>query len=160
MILFRNRGIISGAIKFVAEAIAFVYKIISLLHLQLTLLVVLLGFILFVIVGIEPNGVIFIIFVIALFLSILVAVVGTVRSLLGLNKKKDKKRSAQIVETPSQPINNFPTPQQNEDNASETPLYFRAKENPNYVFAEYSDRYELYKISNGQLVKIRTDYKS
>lgn len=41
----------------------------------------------------------------------------------------------------------------------EKPKYYRVKQNPNYVMAEYSDKYELYKITNGKLTLIRTDFK-
>lgn len=39
------------------------------------------------------------------------------------------------------------------------PIYFRAKQNPNYVFAEYADRYELFYDNGYNLSKVRTDYK-
>lgn len=42
---------------------------------------------------------------------------------------------------------------------SEVPRYFRVKQNPSFIMAEYSNRYELFRVENGQLVKIRTDYK-
>lgn len=41
----------------------------------------------------------------------------------------------------------------------EQPRYFRVKQNRELIMAEYSDRYELYKISGGTLVKLRTDFK-
>ncbi len=37
--------------------------------------------------------------------------------------------------------------------------YFRVKQNPNYVMAEYTDRYELFVMSSDGLKKVRTDYK-
>ena len=43
--------------------------------------------------------------------------------------------------------------------AVETPTYYRVKQNSEYVMAEYKDRYELYRIIDGQMKKIRTDYK-
>ena len=42
---------------------------------------------------------------------------------------------------------------------NEKPTYYRVKQNPNYVMADYSNRYDLFKISNGKLIFIRTDYK-
>ena len=41
----------------------------------------------------------------------------------------------------------------------EKPKYYRVKQNPEYLMAEYADRYELYRITPNGLVKVRTDYK-
>ena len=45
------------------------------------------------------------------------------------------------------------------NNQVSQPKYFRVKQNPNFVMAEYADRFELFKILDGQLVRIRIDYK-
>lgn len=39
------------------------------------------------------------------------------------------------------------------------PQYYRVKQNPKYVFAEYADRYELFYDNGYNLAKVRTDYK-
>ncbi len=173
MNLFRSRLILGFLVRLITDAITIIYKLIKLFNLQLALLVVLIGFIVFVIAGVELNGIIFTVFVVALFLSILVAVIGTVRNLLGLNKKPEKKRRAKVSyqESPAvqpQPVKAVEAgydyvPQNTQsfmNNAGyERPVYYRTKQNPDYIFAEFSDRYELYKMSAGQLIKIRTDYK-
>ena len=41
----------------------------------------------------------------------------------------------------------------------EKPRYYKLKQNPDYVMAEYSDRYELFLITANGLKKVRTDYK-
>ncbi len=172
MNLFRNRLILGFLFRFVTEAIKLVYKIIDTFNLQIALLVFLIGFIVFVIAGVEASGAIFTVFIVAMFASILLAVFGTVRNLLGLDKKPKKKRGAQIVDSQQVVIEEQPKtyvasniPQARQEQVegqyqAQQPVYFRTKQNPDYVFAEFSDRYELYKISSGQLVKIRTDYKS
>ncbi len=166
MKFFKGGFIIGFLFRFITELISVIYKIICLLNLQLALLVMLLGFIIFVIAGVEMRGVVFIIFVIALFLSTLYAVFGTVKNILGFNEKENKKRGAQIVQAQPSSIEQAPSDLGGDEQAQpmadyqvETPVYFRAKQNPDYIFAEYSDRYELFQVSNGQLIKIRTDYK-
>lgn len=39
------------------------------------------------------------------------------------------------------------------------PVYYKAAQNENYVFAEYEDRYELFLKTGGGLKYIKTDYK-
>lgn len=51
-----------------------------------------------------------------------------------------------------------PTPQPN-TTFIEQPRYFKVKQNPNYVMAEYSDRYELFLITPQGLKKVRVDQK-
>lgn len=41
----------------------------------------------------------------------------------------------------------------------EKPVYFTVKQNPNYVMAEYSDRFELFLKTKKGLQKVRVDYK-
>lgn len=43
---------------------------------------------------------------------------------------------------------------------NEQPRYYRVKQNPNYLMAEYLDRYELFFITPQGLKKVRTDYKN
>ena len=85
------------------------------------------------------------------------AIVGTVKRLLGLDKKVKKSKGAQIVNKKSDvkddDANDYDQPRK------EKPTYFRVKQSPDYVMAEYSDRYELYKKSEVGLKHVRTDYK-
>ena len=41
----------------------------------------------------------------------------------------------------------------------EKPKYFKVKQNPNYIMAEYMDRYELLVKTESGLKLVRTDYK-
>ncbi|MBQ8197103.1 MAG: hypothetical protein IJZ73_03490 [Clostridia bacterium] len=43
---------------------------------------------------------------------------------------------------------------------SQVPVYFTVKQNPNYVMAEFSDRFELYLKTKKGLQKVRVDYKN
>ncbi len=39
------------------------------------------------------------------------------------------------------------------------PVYYAVAGHEDYIFAEYTDRYELYRKENGRLVYLRTDFK-
>lgn len=60
---------------------------------------------------------------------------------------------------PVQQTPNFVNAYQPQPPIQEQPRYFRVRQNPNYVMAEYSDRYELYLITPNGLKLTRTDYK-
>ena len=63
------------------------------------------------------------------------------------------------VSQPVQQTQNFSNVYQTQQPIQEQPRYFRVRQNPNYVMAEYSDRYELYLITPNGLKLTRTDYK-
>ncbi len=42
---------------------------------------------------------------------------------------------------------------------TEKPKYYRVKQNPNYVMAEYSDRYELYYDDGNELKFVKVNFK-
>lgn len=71
--------------------------------------------------------------------------------------KKDKKsNSVQIISEQSQT--------ETEEIKKETPIvkypvFYKVKQNHDYVMAEYQDRYELYKKTSNGLTRVRTDYK-
>jgi len=173
-----------------------IYHILALFNLQITALLLLIGLVLFFTGVFESNPTFKVVYELLIIASIVLAIVTTVRKMLGLNKKKDKtvKRSkgAQIVENSNenapiiptngyqyaQPTYQYAPPSYNEAPPipqppiyqeavppvvipvePEKPVYYRVKQNPDYVMAEYSDRYELYKITGGGLTKIRTDFK-
>ena len=83
--------------------------------------------------------------------------------MLGINKKPKKSKGAQILDTDSITSSQEKSGEQQvvfqTVQAVETPTYYRVKQNSEYVMAEYKDRYELYRIIDGQMKKIRTDYK-
>jgi len=163
-----------------------VYAVISLLKLQFVILVSVLWLILHF-TGITVKYPIANLFLsLALIASVIYAVVSILKALLGLGGKKKKRRGAQLVKSSKRAAkedddtvaetatsvseNTFnnaaaaaATPVQPSAQVAaervEEPKYFRVKQNPDLVMAEYGDRYELYKISGGSLVKIRTDFK-
>lgn len=181
MILHRNRLIFGIIKKILRVVLGTVYHILALFNLQLTALILLIGIVLYLTGALDSNSAFKIVYELILIASVVLAIVTTVRKLLGLNKKKNDKvkrsKGAQIIEDDNAPIipppaPNYasytapvPPPVYNEPTAPiipvehEKPMYYRVKQNPEYVMAEYSDRYELFKIVGGGLKKVRTDYK-
>ena len=160
MILYKNR-LIFGIIKTIFSAVfGVLYKLIALLNLQLTLLLLLIGAVLYL-TGVFEQGQTFLtLYQVLLVISAVYAVISTIKQLLGIEKKVKRSKGAQIIDSQvqteklEQPII-VPTqiePQQK-------PVYYRVKQNPEYVMAEYGDRYELFRVTDGQMKKIRTDYK-
>ncbi len=45
------------------------------------------------------------------------------------------------------------------NHGKERPKYYNVAGRPDYIFAEYSDRFELFKKSSDGLFLVRTDYK-
>ena len=162
MILYKNRLIFGIIKKIIVVIFTVIYKILALINLQLTLLIALLGLILLFTGVFENNSAILIIYYVLLIISIVYAILATIKKLFGLDKKVKKSKGAQIVNTDNT--------EEKTDNAQvtveptvvskvETPTYFRVKNQPDYIMAEYSNRYELFKKTENGLKKIRTDYK-
>ena len=163
------------AVKLVFKII---YKILSLFHLQLFLFVGLVGIILWATGVLDNYFAVRVIFLIVLFFSVAYALVMTVRSLLGLNKKKNKKFGAvevveggietpEVKEQPKKEIAKAESEETGADMAKyfkeekpQYPKYFAVKNRPDYVMAEYEDRYVLYLKTGGVMKMIRQDFKN
>ena len=177
MILQKSHLLFGGIKKIIKAVFSFIYKILKFFNLQLALLVVLVGVILFFAGVFEGNVVIEMVFYIILIASIFYGVVATVKKILFPNKKEENKRSkVEIVKKDEEeklPSENG-EPQQEEtlvlskNNASvfqqaeivvEKPKYYKVKQNPNFIMAEFLDRFELYEKTSNGLKKVRTDYK-
>ncbi len=161
-------AVIIGVIKLV-------YGVLKALHLQWAFLVALIGGLLYITGVMQENNslqiIMFIAFGLTLALSFILIIVADSKTKKAKKKKKEEKSkkrkksedtlgevdltkphteqvtTQQIVE-PSQPVI-----------LPEKPKYFAVKQNPNYVMAEFSDRFELYKKTKAGLERVRTDYK-
>jgi len=117
--------------------------------------------------GAMNNPTVKLIFDGAFILSVVFAILLTIKKLLGIGKSPKKSKGVQVVNTeqtvqqaqPVQPVVATPIIQ-SQTVAPETPVYYRVKGNDNYVMAEYSDKYELFLITDGGLKKVRTDFKN
>ncbi len=150
----------------------FLYIIIKFLNLQLAVLVGLIGLLLYI-TGKLEGGALATIFYILLVLSLFYAIIKTIQSILFPKSKKEKNtRKVEIVDTketttqttvpPVSPVPPTQTavPPIAPPTDAKYPQYFVVKQNPKYIMAEFSDRYELYEKTAHGLVKVRTDPKS
>ena len=167
MILYKNR-LFFGIIKTIIRAVfGVVNKILSFLNLQPTLLLILLGIVLYFTGTFDKSPAFTIVYELLIVVSVVYAVIATIKKLLGLDKKVKKSKGAQIVnsenakeENKDQQETKIEPEIKEQSKDVEKPIYFRVKQNSEYVMAEYKDRFELYKIIDGQLKKVRTDYKN
>lgn len=167
MVLFRNR-LIFGFIKNVISTIfTVVLKIFQIFNLQFTLLIGLIGAILYITGTFDKSPVVLLVFELLIIFSVFYAIVATIKKLLGLGKKKKRSEGAQIVNQDSikeesalnKPETNNQENSEIQESKEQKPIYYRVKGKPNFYMAEYANRIELYKKTETGLVKIRTDYK-
>ena len=165
MILYKNRLIFGIFKNLFVTLFTIIYKIFALFNLQLTLLFALVGVLLYFTGVFEQNPAILILFYVLLIISIAYAILATIKKMLGIDKKIKKSKGAQIISTDAKEEkeetadSNANVVQEEKVVAPEKPTYFRVKNHPDYVMAEYSDRYELFKKTEDGLKRIRTDYK-
>ena len=162
MILYRSPLIFGIVRKIIKVFFTVIYKIFAFFNLQFTLLLALIGLVLYITGIFSSNQSVLIVFYLLLVLSIIYAIVGTVKKLLGIQPSVKKSKGAQII---NQQVE-MAEPKQTESGSvnteqvkKETPTYFTVKQNNNFIMAEYSDRYELFRKTEDGLKKIRTDYK-
>ena len=140
------------------------YKIFAFFNLQITLLFSLIGLVLYITGIFEQNRVVLIVFYLLLVLSIIYAIASTIKKLLGVNvdnKSVKKSKGMQIISNQQSEAVEGEKPQsvEKEPVKVETPTYYTVRQNNNFIMAEYSDRYELYRKTSEGLKKVRTDYK-
>ena len=163
MILLRNRLIV-GVIKNIIKTVfTVVLKIFQFFNLQFSLLIALIGCVLYITGTFDQNPVVLLVFQLMLIASIVYAIVSAIKKLLGIDNKNKNSKGVQIVKPEQQ--ENTENEQKEQSVAVQTiekeqkPMYFRVKNHPDYIMAEYSDRVELFKRTEAGLRKIRTDYK-
>lgn len=177
--LYVRSFVIFGAIRAVFSAIfGVLYKIISIFHLQPLLFCAVAGALAEIAFGwIGGSRAGFILFHLLLCLCVVYAVISLIFSILSPRRKREKRRdAAQIVsdfgreaeeeEKRAEPLR-APAPAADDRlwpprphlTREERPVYYRVRQNPEYVMAEYADRCELYREAEGRLIYVRTDYK-
>ena len=159
MILHRSPLIFGFIKKIIKVFFTVIYKIFTFFNLQLTLLVGLIGLVFYLTGVFNSNQVVLIIFYLLLVLSIIYAITGTIKKLLGIQPRVKKSKGAQIINEDKEDLSGSQKEVQQEVKAKESPTYYTVKQNNNYIMAEYSDRYELYKKTENGLKKVRTDFK-
>lgn len=168
MILMRNRLVFGFIKKTIGGIFKLLYKLIALFNLQFTLLVLLVGLILYLTGVMKEGDTVMTIFYFTLAISVAIAVIATVKKVLGLGKNVSKSKGVQIVKEEKKNNADVEMDDQNANEGIEeemsspnddTPKYYRVKQHAGYIMAEYPDRYELYKVSRGLMIKVRTDLK-
>ena len=165
--LFRNR-LIFGIVKKILSAIfKVIYKIISAFNLQLPVLIGLVGLVLFFTGVLDSTPVLWTVVALALVISIAFSIMSFIKKILGLNKVSKKKKGVHIMKEPkaeetldekdAQDFSGVTLESERVD--TEKPRYYKVKNKPSYVMAEYSDKYVLYKINEGRLEEVRRDVK-
>lgn len=110
---------------------------------------------------------ILLVFYVLLIGSVIYAIFSSVKKLLGLGKKVEKKGSVQIVERDTD--QNVSVQEQTVQSTNQSVLpqidpskpirYFAVKDNPSVVVAEYDNRYVLYYKTQSGFKYVRTDFK-
>ena len=155
MILYKNRLIIGGITKIITSIIKLIYKLAKVLNLGATFFVSVVGLVVYLAGGFEDEKV-KTIFIAILISTIVLALFLTIKKIFF---PKKKKRNVQIVGSAEKQVKDEEEMVVDLPKASVYPKYYAVRQNKNYIMAEYSDRYELYKIENGKMFKKRTDYK-
>ncbi len=171
MILYKIRAKKKSKPKFLGGLLGSIYSVISFVYLQYPLLVGLIGLILWLTGVFNDYPVSQTVFYVVFGLSIFASIVLTIKRLFSPKKKKKEKDSeeesqaeetvkVESVQTVTIPKTERWEMEAEMQKAIKYPIYYKVKQNPDYVFAEYEDRYELYFNSVKGLIRVRTDYKN
>ena len=167
MIYVKNRlifGLVGKIIKLVLKT---VYKFLSFFNLHITMFVAVVGAILYFTGVLTSHRTILLVFYVLLIGSVIYAIFSSVKKLLGLGKRVEKKGSVQIVERDTD--QNVSVQEQTVQSTNQSVLpqidpskpirYFAVKDNPSVVVAEYDNRYVLYYKTQSGFKYVRTDFK-
>ena len=167
MIYVKNRlifGLVGKIIKLVLKT---VYKFLSFFNLHTTMFVAVVGAILYFTGVLTSHRTILLVFYVLLIGSVIYAIFSSVKKLLGLGKRVEKKGSVQIVERDTD--QNVSVQEQTVQSTNQSVLpqidpskpirYFAVKDNPSVVVAEYDNRYVLYYKTQSGFKYVRTDFK-
>lgn len=159
-------GILSAVCNFLVKAIVtavkIIYRLLKLLHIRiLTLFLCVCGVVqlAFGFFSSYPAVVYFWFGLIVCLLITLISWLYTLRTQhfrrkeARMRKKADREEKERIMRERLQERQTKKIQEQS------YPVYYEAAGHTGYVFAEYTDRYELYRNENGKLVYIRTDFK-
>lgn len=150
--------IISAIKKIISTVCKAFYAVISLLNLQLTLFIAVIGLLLYLTGVLTDDSMVKTVVIVLGVLSVIYAIIATVYKIFGLGKKKTTRQKPEkvMVKAESQEQTRVEEPIKIVESK---PRYYKVKQNQNLIMAEYDDRYELFEVVNGRMKKIRTDYK-
>ena len=170
MYLYKNRlifGFIKKVIGFVFKAI---YAVLSFFNMQYAFLGAVLGAILFF-TGALSNDTLFYAYIVLIGVLVLLGLFLCFIKLFGIGKKKkdkkgkDKKEKERSTEEKEEREENKDESykdlyyKKDVENNNDEPVYKPVKGHSGYYMKEYADKYELFRLKNGVMEHIRTDYK-
>ena len=82
------------------------------------------------------------------------------RIIFPINKTEKSKSTTKKTDKTTEKTQNKEDKTSDTTAKTETGKFYQVKQNPNYIMAEFEDRYELYEKTDKGLVKIRTDQKA
>ena len=151
----KNRALLGIVWAIIKTVFKLVYGILKFFNLHLAFLVAIAGVVLFF-TGALKNSVVLTVFYVAVIFSIVYAIFTTIKKLLGFGGKKvSKSKGVQIVDEEKSSSGD----DEEDQDITDYPKYYKVKQNPAYVMAEFKDRYELYLKTKDGLKLVRTDYK-
>ncbi len=170
MIFLKNRLIFGIIKKILVSVFKVIYKVIDILNLYLTLFVLIIGAIIYLTGNMENNQTVKNVFILLIIISLGFAVILSVIKLFKIDEKIKKKKAERnayngvIAKPQEENTKDLETDTEEKtdslENKKEYPIYYSVRQNPNYVYAEYEDKYVLYYKSKDGLKYIRTDFKS
>ena len=151
----KNRALLGIIWAIIKTVFKLVYGILKFFNLHIAFLVAIVGVVLFF-TGTLKNSVVLTVFYVAVIFSIVYAIFTTIKKLLGFGGKKvSKSKGVQIVDEEKSSSSD----DKEDQDTTDYPKYYKVKQNPAYVMAEFKDRYELYLKTKDGLKLVRTDYK-
>jgi hypothetical protein len=170
-LIYIKTNLISGLIKLVFEVVAvfikYLFKILKSLHLRLLFIICLAGVFLelvfsklsgnvtYLIVFLTLAGFALVRFIFLNFDNYFIKNIKIEKS----EKIEKKEEITKQYEEEIPPLTNIKTIQP-QTKINKKPFYYRVSQNPQYIMAEYNDRYELFYEGKNGLKYIRTDYKN
>ena len=143
-----------GIAKLLAFCVKIIYNILKLLKIRvLALYLVVCGFVQLIFHAFDENLVWFILgFALCCLITVTAWIVSFTRSKRAKARTREPEKEERGEEKPSAPVSP-PAP------VREQPRYYWVKGHKDYYFAEYNDRYELFRRTESGDLYIRTDYK-
>ena len=96
MIPFRNRLIIGMIGKIIKVFFTVIYSVLSFLNLHYTLLLALIGIVLHFTGTLESNKAVLVVYTLLLVLSIVYAIIASIKKLLGFDKRIKKNKGSDL----------------------------------------------------------------
>ena len=156
------KTLISSFLHLLAICAKIVYNVLKFLRIRLLALYLLVCGILYLIFG-EFSGAYQTLFWVGFAFFLLCTLLAWAKRFHGRGKKKrleeerDRERERTEDELAASSFEKEPSPSKKQK--KKQPVYYEVEGKPDYIFAEFDDRFELYRRSGDELKIVRVDYK-